>query len=110
MTLETLTFSEETFPAASLPAGAATMRADFLGEPAQPASAQRTTVTALAGRTIGITGGTKAVNVNHGEGIRFVSNGREFTWNFDGASQPRPFDMAGIAPAGFSPHVRKSSP
>ena len=93
-----------TLSAASLSAGAATMRADLLGEPAQPASAQRTTVTALAGRTIDITGGTKSVNVNHGEVIRFVSNGREFTWYFDGVSQPRPFDMAEIAPAGFTDH------
>src|SRR6266446_4305838 len=96
-----------TLSAASLPAGAATMRADFLGEPAQPASAQRTTVTALAGRTIDITGGTKSVNVNHGEVIRFVSNGREFTWYFDGVSQPRPFDLSEIAPAGFVEHVVK---
>src|SRR5258706_8764256 len=93
-----------TLSAASLSAGAATMRADLLGEPAQPASAERTIVTAVAGRTIDISGGTKWVNVKHGEVIRFVSNGREFTWYFDGVSQPRPFDMAGIAPAGFVEH------
>jgi len=86
--------------AASLSAAAAT-RTDLLGEPAQPASAQRTIVTAVADRTIDITGGTKWVNVNHGEVIRFVSNGREFTWYFDGVAQPQPFDMAEIAPAGF---------
>ncbi len=96
-----------TLSAASLSAGAATMRADLLGEPAQPASAERTIVTALAGRTIDISGGTKWVNVKHGEVIRFVSNGREFTWYFDGVSQPRPFDMAAIAPAGFLDHVVK---
>jgi len=33
------------------------MRADLLGEPAQPASAERTIVTAVAGRTIDISGG-----------------------------------------------------
>jgi len=93
-----------TLSAASLSASAATMRADLLGEPVQPASAVRTIVTAVAGRTIDITGGTKWVNVKHGEVIRFVSNGREFTWYFDGVSQPRPFDMAEIAPAGFVEH------
>jgi len=93
-----------TLSAASLSAGAATLRADLLGEPAQPASTERTVVRAAYGRTIDITGGTKWVNVNHGEVIRFVSNGREFTWYFDGVSQPRPFDMAEIAPAGFVDH------
>src|SRR5258708_22769601 len=98
------TLSEVPLSAANLTADAATMRADLLGEPVQPASAERTIVTALAGRTIDITGGTKWVNVKHGEVVRFVSNGREFTWYFDGVSQPRPFDMAAIAPAGFLDH------
>ena len=93
-----------TLSAASLSAGAATMRTDLFGEPVQPAPVERTIVTALAGRTIDIAGGTKWVNVKHGEVIRFVSNGREFTWYFDGVSQPRPFDMAEIAPAGFVEH------
>src|SRR5260221_2355565 len=91
-----------TLSAASLSAGAATMRTDLLGEPVQPAPAERTIVTALAGRTIDITGGTKWVNVKHGEVIRFVSKGREFTWYFGGVSQPPPFEMAAIAPAGFN--------
>ena len=89
--------------AASLSAAAAT-RADLLGEPAQQPSAARVAVTAVADRTIEITGGTKWVNVNHGEVVRFVSNGREFTWYFDGVSQPQPFDMTEIAPAGFLDH------
>lgn len=92
-----------TLSAASLSASAA-MRADLLGEPVQSASAQRAIVTALAERTIDVGSGTKWVNVNHGEVIRFVSNGREFTWYFDGVSQPQPFDMAEIAPAGFVDH------
>ncbi len=92
-----------TLSAASLSAAAAT-RTDLLGEPAQAPTAQRAVVTAAYARTIDITGGTKWVNVNHGEVIRFVSNGREFTWYFDGVSQPRPFDMAEIAPAGFVDH------
>src|SRR2546428_12871689 len=89
-----------TLSAASLSAGAATMRTDLLGEPVQPASAVRTIVTAVAGRTIDITGGTKGGNVKHREVICFVLNGREITWYFDGVSQPPPVDMAGIAPAG----------
>jgi heavy-metal resistance protein CzcE len=89
--------------AASLSAAAAA-RTDLLGEPAQAPSAQSAVVTAAYGRTIEITGGTKWVNVTHGEVVRFVSNGREFTWYFDGVSQPQPFDMTEIAPAGFVDH------
>src|SRR3989449_602575 len=104
MKLVTSSLFAVTLSAASLSAGAATMRTDLLGEPVQPASAVRTIVTAVAGRTIDITGGEKGGNVKHREGIRFVSNGREFTWYFDGVSLPRPFDMAEIAPAGFVEH------
>ena len=92
-----------TLSAVSLSAAAAT-RTDLLGEPTQQPSAQRAVVTAVAGRTININGGTKWVNVNHGEVVRFVSNGREFTWYFNGVSQPQPFDMTEIAPAGFIDH------
>ena len=89
--------------AANLSASAA-MRTDLLGEPAQAPSAQRASISAVAERTINISGGTKWVNVNHGEVVRFVANDREFTWYFDGASQPRPFDLSEIAPAGFVDH------
>jgi len=89
-----------TLSAASLSAGAITP-ADLYGEKAQ-ASAERAVVMAVAGRTIEVTGESKWVNVKHGEVIRFVSNGQEFTWYFDGMSQPRPFDLAQIAPAGFT--------
>jgi Heavy-metal resistance protein CzcE len=89
--------------AANLSASAA-MRTDLLGEPAQAPSAQRASISAVAERTINITGGTKWVNVNHGEVVRFVANDREFTWYFDGVSQPRPFDLSEIAPAGFVDH------
>jgi heavy-metal resistance protein CzcE len=89
--------------AANLSASAA-MRTDLLGEPAQAPSAQRASISAVAERTININGGTKWVNVNHGEVVRFVANDREFTWYFDGVSQPRPFDLSEIAPAGFVDH------
>jgi hypothetical protein len=92
-----------TLSAISLSAGAAT-RTDLLGEPAQQPTAQSTIVTAAYGRTIDISGGTKWVNVTHGEVVRFVANGREFTWYFDGMSQPKPFDLSEIAPAGFVDH------
>ena len=92
------------FSAASLSAGAALKPSDLFGEPAQAPSAERAIITAVPDRTIMITDETKWVNVNHFEVIRFVSNGREFTWYFDGVAQPRPFDLAQIAPAGFVGH------
>jgi len=84
-----------TLSAAALSAGAATMRTDLLGEPAQASAAERTLV---------IDANTKYVNVKHGEVIRFIENGRTFVWNFDGLAQPRPFDLAQIAPAGAVDH------
>ena len=89
-----------TLSAVSLSAGAIT-RADVYGERAQAPAAQ-SIFSAVAGRTITVTGETKWVNVEHGEVIRFVSNGQEFTWYFDGLAQPQPFDLAQIAPAGFT--------
>jgi hypothetical protein len=90
-----------TLSAASLSAGAAPKPTDVFGEPAQAPSLERAIVTAVADRTIAVTGDTKWVNVNHGEVVRFVSNGQAFTWYFDGMAQPRPFDLSEIAPAGF---------
>ena len=93
-----------TLSAASLSAFASLKPSDLFGEPARAPSAERAIITAVADRTIMITDETKWVNVNHFEVIRFVSNGREFTWYFDGVTQPRPFDLAQIAPAGFIGH------
>ena len=93
-----------TLSAASLSAGAVSKVSDLLGEPAVAPSPERAIVTALADRTITVAGDTKWVNVNHGEVVRFASNGREFTWYFDGVAQPRPFDLSEIAPAGFVDH------
>ena len=93
-----------TLSAASLSAGAALKPSDLFGEPARAPSAERAIITAVPDRTIMITDETKWVNVNHFEVIRFVSNGREFTWYFDGVAQPRPFDLAQIAPEGFLGH------
>jgi len=93
-----------TLSAASLSAGAAFKPTDLFGEPAVTPSSERAIVTAVADRTITLKGDTKWVNVTHGEVVRFASNGREFTWYFDGVNQPRPFDLAEIAPAGFVDH------
>ena len=90
--------------AASLSAGAALKPADLFGEPARAPSAERAIITAVADRTITITDETKWVNVTRYEVVRFVSNGREFAWYFDGVDQPRPFDLTQIAPAGFVGH------
>jgi hypothetical protein len=90
--------------AASLCAEAALKPSDLLGEPAQAPSLERAVVIAASNRTIIVTGDTRWVNVKHLEVIRFVSNSREFTWFFDGVDQPRPFDLAQIAPTGFVDH------
>jgi len=93
-----------TLSAASLSAGAALKSTDLFGEPAQAPSLERAIITAVADRTITITDETKWVNVTRYEVVRFVSNGREFAWYFDGVDQPRPFDLTQIAPAGFVGH------
>ena len=93
-----------TLSAASLSAGAALNPTDLFGEPAQAPSAERAIISAVANRTITIDDKTKWVNVTHFEVIRFVSKGREFAWYFDGVAQPRPFDLAQIAPEGFVGH------
>lgn len=93
-----------TLSAASLWAEAALKPSDLFGEAVQAPSLERAITRATAGRTITITGSTKWVNVTHYEVVRFVSNGREFTWYFNGVAQPRPFDLAEIAPAGFVDH------
>ncbi len=93
-----------TLSAASLSAFASLKPSDLFGERTQAPSLERAIVTAVADRTITITDETKWVNVTHFEVIRFVSNGREFAWYFDGVAQPRPFDLNQIAPAGFIGH------
>jgi heavy-metal resistance protein CzcE len=93
-----------TLSAASLCAQAALQPADIFGEPAQAPSLEHAIIAKAADRTIVLGGETKWVNVKHFEVVRFVSNGREFTWFFDGVDQPRPFDLMQIAPAGFVDH------
>jgi heavy-metal resistance protein CzcE len=93
--------------AASLCAEAALKPSGLLGEAAQARSLERAIITAVADRTIVVTGATESVSVKHFEVVRFVSGGREFTWSFDGTAQPGPFDLMQIAPAGFVDHSVK---
>src|SRR6195256_993350 len=78
--------------AASLSAVALT-NAALYGEAASPAAAERTIV---------IGANTRFVNVNHGEIVKFVANGREFTWDFDGV--PPPLRLEDAAPPRALPH------
>ena len=78
--------------AASLSAFALT-NADRYGEAASPVAAERTIV---------IGPNTRSVNVNHGEVVKFVVNGQEFAWDFDGVAHP--FDLSKIAPEGTLDH------
>ena len=88
--------------AASLPATAAFKPAALLGEPVQAPTTERAIMAALANRTIAVDAKTRWVNVQHFEVVRFVSNGREFTWYFDGVAQS--IDLAELAPADFVDH------
>jgi hypothetical protein len=67
--------------------------ADRYGEAATPAAAERTIV---------IGQNTRSVNVNHGEVVKFVVNGQEFAWDFDGV--PQAFDLKQVAPQGAIDH------
>src|SRR5713101_2267748 len=78
--------------AASLSAVALT-NADLYGEAANPAAAERTIV---------IGPNTRWVNVDHGEIVKFVANGQEFAWDFDGL--PQSFDLKQVAPQGAIDH------
>ncbi len=73
----------------SLAATATVTEADVLGHAAQLSAAERTIV---------INAKTKWVNVKHGEVVRFVAGGQEFTWAFDGMSSS--FELNRVAPAG----------
>ncbi len=78
--------------ATSLSAVALT-NADRYAEAASPAAAERTIV---------IGPNTRWVNVNHREVVKFVANGKEFAWDFDGL--PQAFDLKEVAPQGAIDH------
>ena len=56
-----------------------------------------------ATRTITINPTTKYVNVTEGDVVKFVANGREFAFRFDGANNAS-FDLQRVAPAGALDH------
>ena len=55
---------------------------------------------AAANREVTIDAKTKYVNADQGDTIRFVSQGKSFTWNFDTLSL-RPIELKEIAPKDF---------
>src|SRR2546429_3530737 len=75
--------------AASLAAIASVTEADMFGKPAQASAAQR---------TISIDPKTRWITVERGEVVKFVANGQEFAWAFNGMSSS--FDLNRIAPSG----------
>ena len=75
--------------ATSLVAAAKVTEADMLGSAAQPLAAQR---------TIAIDAKTRWITVDRDEVVRFVSNGQEFAWAFNGMASS--FKLSNIAPAG----------
>ena len=78
-----------TLSTASLVAVATVTEADMFGKPAQASAAQR---------TISIDPKTRWITVERGEVVKFVSNGQEFAWAFNGLSSS--FDLDRIAPSG----------
>lgn len=73
---------------ASLSAFAKT-NADYYGEATNPAAAARTIV---------VGPDTRSVNVTRGDIVKFVANGEEFAWHFDGRLPS--FNLKQIAPQG----------
>jgi len=84
-----LLLAAATLAGASLPAVSSVTEADMLGTAAQVSAAQRTVL---------VDQKTRWVAVERGEVVRFVSNGQEFAWAFNGMSPS--LDLRRIAPAG----------
>jgi hypothetical protein len=78
-----------TLSAASLAVTASVTEADMLGNAAQPSAAQRTVV---------IDAKTRWVTVERGDVVKFVANGQEFAWVFNGMASS--FDLNRVAPTG----------
>jgi Heavy-metal resistance protein CzcE len=78
-----------TLSAASFAAIATVTEADMFGKPAQASAAQR---------TISIDPKTRWVTVERGDVVKFVANGREFAWAFNGLASS--FDLNRVAPTG----------
>jgi len=78
-----------TLSAASLAVTASVTQADMFGNPAQASATQRTVV---------IDAKTRWVTVERGDVVRFVANGQEFAWAFNGLASS--FDLNRVAPPG----------
>src|SRR5437660_12332900 len=78
-----------TLSAASPAATASVTQADRFGNPAQAAAARRTVV---------IDANTRWVTVERGDVVKFVANGQEFVWAFNGMASS--FDLSRVAPTG----------
>ena len=74
---------------ASLVATATVTQADTFGNPVQTSAAQRTLV---------IDAKTRWVTVERGDVVKFVANGQEFVWAFNGLASS--FDLNRVAPPG----------
>jgi hypothetical protein len=74
---------------ASLAATATVTQADTFGNPVQTSAAQRTVVIDVK---------TRWVTVERGDVVRFVANGQEFAWAFNGLASS--FDLNRVAPSG----------
>jgi hypothetical protein len=78
-----------TLSAASSAAIATVTEADMFGKPAQASAAQR---------TISIDPKTRWITVERGDVVKFVANGQEFAWAFNGLASS--FDLNRVAPTG----------
>lgn len=70
-----------------------------------PALGKPASVSAVT-RTVSVNSGTRAVNVEQGDIVRFDVNGKTFVWQFD-TLNARSFELAKIAPEGIATgHIR----
>jgi len=89
MRLFVLVVAALTLYATSFAVTATVTEADMFGSPAQAAVAQR---------TISINPKTRWVTVERGDVVKFVANGQEFAWAFNGLASS--FDLNRVAPSG----------
>jgi hypothetical protein len=68
---------------------------NLLGEPARDG--------ATADRTMSLDSSIRYITVTQGETVKFVVNGKEFSWVFDGV--PSSFNLDQVAPAGTFDHT-----
>lgn len=59
---------------------------------------------AAATHTVAITTATQSVNVDQGDVITFMVDGKTFTWQFDTLNPSGNFSLASIAPQGMETH------